>query len=203
MIAREEVERAEARPPHSLVDILESTAARLAGRAAAKQKCEGRWVDTTWSELAQRARNVADGLASLGVKKGERVAILGESSVEWIIADLGGMGAAAVTVPIYQSSLPHECRYILEHSGACYVFCDGQSQVDKIREVRSELPALKGIIRFAGTARDDFERTLDSLERAGVAFRAGNEDAHAARLAGLSLSEPASFIYTSGTTGKP
>jgi long-chain acyl-CoA synthetase len=202
MIAREELSRGVA-PPASLVQVFEAMAARQGGRAATKQKRDGRWVDTSWAELARRARDISDGLASIGVAKGDRVAILGESTTEWILADVGVMGAAAVSVPIYQSNKAHDCQYILADSGASYVFCDGEAQVAKVREVRQELPELRGIIRFTGEARDGFERTLDDLERAGAAWRASNPGAHAARLASLSLSEPACFLYTSGTTGNP
>jgi long-chain acyl-CoA synthetase len=202
MIAREELNRGVERP-RSLVDIFEAMAARQGTRTATKQKRDGRWVETSWAELALRARDVSDGLASLGVAKGDRVAILGETTTEWIIADLGVMGAAAIAVPIYQSNKAHDCQYILADSGARYVFCDGEAQAAKVREVRHALPELVGIIRFAGEARDGFERTLAELERAGAAWRASNDGAHGARLAALSLEEPASFLYTSGTTGNP
>ena len=202
MIAREELNR-RAEPPNSLVEVFEAMAARLGGRTATKQKRDGRWVDTSWADMARRARDISDGLASLGIGKGDRVAILGESTTEWILADLGVMGATAVTVPIYQSNKAHDCQYILADSGASYVFCDGEVQAAKVREVRQELPELRGIIRFAGEARDGFERTLADLELAGAAWRASNPGAHAARLASLSPSEPASFLYTSGTTGNP
>ncbi|GEJ59269.1 AMP-dependent synthetase/ligase [Anaeromyxobacter diazotrophicus] len=202
MIAREELQRG-AGKPRSLVDLFEATAVRLGSRAATKQKRAGRWEETSWAELAHRARDAADGLAALGVGRGDRVAILGETTTEWIVADLGVMGAAAIVVPIYQSNKAHDCQYILENSGARFVFCDSEAQVAKIREVREKLPRLEGIIRFEGAARDGFERTLAELEQAGAAWRAGHEGAHAARLAQLSLSEPACFIYTSGTTGNP
>ena len=202
MIAREELNRGVARP-RSLVEVFEAMAARQGNRAATKQKRDGHWAETSWTELARRARDVSDGLASLGVAKGDRVAILGETTTEWIIADLGVMGAAAISVPIYQSNKAHDCQYILADSGARYVFCDSEAQAAKIREVRNGLPELKGIIRFAGEASDGFERTLAELERAGGAWRASNEGAHGARLAMLSLGEPASFLYTSGTTGNP
>jgi long-chain acyl-CoA synthetase len=75
--------------------------------------------------------------------------------------------------------------------------------VAKIREVRHQLPRLEGVIRFSGTPADAFERTLGQVEAAGIAWRAAHPDAHAARLASLSLEDPASIIYTSGTTGNP
>jgi long-chain acyl-CoA synthetase len=210
MIAHEELERHVA-GPRSLVELFEATVARAGARIATKQKRGGRWVDTTWARLADRARALADGLASLGVKRGDRVAIIGETTTEWILADLGILGAAAVTVPIYHSNRPADCAYVIEDSGARFVFCD-DAQVAKIREVRDRLPALEGIIRLTGASespRDPggsagaFERTLADVERAGVALRAADEQAYARRVAALSPDDPACFIYTSGTTGNP
>jgi long-chain acyl-CoA synthetase len=202
MIAREELQRGAAQP-RSLVDLFEAMAAKSAGRTATKEKRNGRWLDTSWGELARRARDIADGLASIGVNRGDRVAILGDTTTEWILAELGILGAAAICVPVYQSNKAHDCAYILENSGARFVFCDTELQVAKIREVKDRLPALDGVFRFGGTPRDRFERTLSDLERAGAAWRTSNEGAHAARLASLSLGDPACFIYTSGTTGNP
>ncbi len=202
MIAREELNRGTSRP-RSLLDLFEATAARSGSRTATRQKREGRWVNTSWAELARRARDVSDGLASLGVQKGDRVAIIGESTTDWIVADVGTMGATAIVVPIYQSNKAADCQYIIENAGARFIFCDSEAQVAKIREVRAKLPQLEGVIRFTGPAADGFERTMGELEAAGVAWRAQNQGAHAARLESLSLSEPACFIYTSGTTGNP
>ncbi|MFL5302400.1 MAG: AMP-dependent synthetase/ligase [Anaeromyxobacteraceae bacterium] len=202
MIAREEVQRGGPQP-RSLVDVFEAAAARWSSRTATKQKRDGRWGDTSWTEIARRARDVADGLAALGLAKGDRVAIIGATTTEWIIADVGVMGAAGISVPIYQSNRAPDVAYILENSGARFVCCDSEAQVAKIREVKDRVPALEGVIRFAGAPRDAFERTLADVERAGAAWRAANEGAHAARLASISLDEPACFIYTSGTTGNP
>src|SRR5512140_2386062 len=202
MSAQPEQERgaAEAR---SLVDVFEATVARQGERLAGMQKRDGRWVETSWAELGRRARDVADGLASLGVARGDRLSVIGEVSLEWTLADLGIMGAAAVTVPIYQSNRPHECQYILEDAGVSWIFCDSDAQVAKIREVRERLPQLRGVIRFQGRPADAFERTLADVEAAGAAWRASHPGGHAARLASLSREDPASFIYTSGTTGNP
>ncbi len=202
MIAREQLDRG-ARRARSLVEVFETTVARRGAHLAGKQKRDGVWVDTTWAEMGRRARDISDGLASLGVVRGDRVSIIGETTLEWSLADLGIMGAGAVTVPIYQSNRPLECHYILDNAGVKYVFCDTDAQVAKIREVRDRLPGLQGIIRFGGQPADAFERTLADLEKAGAEWRASNPGAHAARLAALSLDDAASFIYTSGTTGNP
>jgi long-chain acyl-CoA synthetase len=142
-------------------------------------------------------------LAAWGLAPGDRVAIIGDTNLEWILADLGILGAGGITVTIYQSNLPHECQYILANSGARLVFCDTEVQAAKIREVRKSLPDLQGIVCAAGAQVGGFERTLAELEEAGAAWGAANPGAHAARVAAVTPDMPASFIYTSGTTGNP
>ncbi len=187
----------------NLVSLFEAQARARAGQTAVKHKRDGAWRDVSWAEMARRTRDVADGLAAMGLQRGDRVAIIGDTNLEWILADLGILGAGGITVTIYQSNKAHECQYILADSGARWCFCDTEAQVQKIREVRGHLPRLEGVVRAFGDAADGFERTLADLERAGAAWRQSNPDAHAERLAGIGLSDPASFIYTSGTTGNP
>jgi long-chain acyl-CoA synthetase len=202
MIAEAELKKT-APNARSLVALFEAQAKVRGAAPAVKHKREGRWQEVSWTEMARRARDVSDGLAALGVKRGDRVAIIGETQLEWILADLGILGAGAITVTIYQSNKAHECQYILEDSGARFIFCDTDAQVAKIREAKGKLPALEGIIRATGRAADGFERTLADLERAGAEWRKANPGAHEQRLAGIGPDDPASFIYTSGTTGNP
>ena len=95
MIAQDELARSAPRT-RSLVELFETMAASRKSSMATKQKRAGRWEETTWGELARRTRAVSDGLASLGVQKGDRIAIIGETHTEWIIADLG-IGFVAVS----------------------------------------------------------------------------------------------------------
>jgi long-chain acyl-CoA synthetase len=187
----------------NLVALFEETARRREGATAVKFKQDGKWVDVSWRDVARRARDVADGLAALGLRRGDRVAVIGETRLEWLLADLGILGAGGITVTIYQSNRAAECQYILADSGARFVFLDTAAQVAKIREVKEKLPALEGLVRVEGPAADGFERTLASLEAAGASWRAANPRAHEERLAGIGMHDPASFIYTSGTTGNP
>jgi long-chain acyl-CoA synthetase len=187
----------------NLVQLFEGTAKRRGEQAAVHHKRNGKWEAVSWSELARRARNVADGLAAWGIKPGDRVAVLGETNLEWILADLGILGAGAITVTIYQSNLPHECQYIIEDSGAKLLLCDTAAQAAKINEVKGKLPALQGVVCAAGARPGGFERTLAQLEAAGAEYGKANPAAHAARVAAIPVDAPASFIYTSGTTGNP
>ncbi len=202
MLERTEVLQGALQAP-SLVALFEATAKRRGAAVAVKMKRDGTWQEVSWSRMAEAAREVSDGLASLGVGRGDRVAIIGETQLEWMLADLGILGAGAVTVTIYQSNTPEECRYILDDSGACFVFCDTAAQVAKIRSVRDRLPGLQGVIRAQGAAEDAFERTFDDLRRLGRDWRREHPSAHEERVAALRPDDPASFIYTSGTTGPP
>jgi len=202
MIAQAELEKS-APAARNLVALFEAQAKARGAVTAVKHKRDGRWAEVSWTELARRARDVSDGLAAMGVRRGDRVAIIGETQLEWILADLGILGAGAITVTIYQSNRPHECQFILDDSGARFIVCDTDAQVAKIREVKGKLPALEGIIRASGKAADGFERTLADLERAGAEWRKAHPGAHAERLAAIAPDDPASFIYTSGTTGNP
>jgi long-chain acyl-CoA synthetase len=187
----------------NLVSLFEVMAQKRGTQGAVKFKRAGSWGEVSWTEMARRAREVADGLAAIGVRPGDRIAVIGETQLEWILADLGILGAGGITVTIYQSNKPADCRYILADSGARYIFCDTAAQVAKIREVRHQLPTLEGIIRADGPPADSFERSLADLEKLGAEFRKSNEGAHADRLAAIGLDDAASFIYTSGTTGNP
>src|SRR5512133_1917595 len=202
MIAETELEK-KAPVARNLVQLFEAMAKTRGARAAVKHKRGGQWSEVPWSELARRARDVADGLAAIGLQAGDRAAIIGETNLEWGLADLGILGAAGITVTVYQSNKPAECQFILADSGARYVFCDTEVQVAKIREVKASLPALERIVRATGEPKDELELTLAELERRGVEWRKANPGAHEARLAAIGTDSPASFIYTSGTTGNP
>jgi len=187
----------------NLVELFEWQAGRMGSRPAVRQKIGGQWKEFSWSELARRSRDVSDGLASLGVQRGDRISVIGETALDYMVADIGIMGSGAIAVPIYQSNPAHECHYILENSGASWVFVDSEAQAAKIREIRGRLPALKGLVRFSGTPQGSFERTLFDLEKAGAEWRKAHPGAHQERIGAIGLDDAACYLYTSGTTGNP
>jgi len=190
-------------PAKSLIDLFEATVAKRGEAPAIRHKRGGVWLDVSWAELGRRARDLSDGLAALGVRPGDRIAIIGETQLEWILADMGILGAGAITVTLYQSNTAAECAFILKDSGARWIFCDTAHQAAKIQEVRGQLPELQGVICAACGPSDGFQRTLSDVEVLGVEWRAQNVGAHAARVASIELDATASIIYTSGTTGNP
>jgi long-chain acyl-CoA synthetase len=190
-------------PAKSLIALFEATVAKRGEAPAIRHKRGNAWVDVSWAELGRRVRDVADGLAALGVLPGDPVAVIGETQLEWILADMGIMGAGAITVTIYQSNTADECAFILKDSGARFVFCDTAQQAAKLQEVRGGLPELRGIICAAGGSSDGFQRGLADVERLGATWGKENPGAHPGRVAALGLTDTASIIYTSGTTGNP
>jgi long-chain acyl-CoA synthetase len=187
----------------NLVQVFEEQVSRRGDATAVTFKRGGAWQQVSWKELGRRIRDAADGLASLGVKPGDRISIVADTCYEWIIADVAIMAAGGITVPIYQSNPAHEVQYILHDAGASWVFVDHDHQAAKIREEAAKLPDVKGVIRFFGDPEAAHEQTLSALEQAGVAWRAQNPGAHAARVAAVQSSDAASYLYTSGTTGNP
>jgi long-chain acyl-CoA synthetase len=156
------------------------------------------WGTISYPKLGTGVREIAKGLIALGVEPGDRVAILSNTRAEWTLADFGAMCAGAVVVPVYQTNSPAECLYVLEHSGASAIFCEDDGQVAKLDEIRSQLPALRHVIRFEGESEGAL--TLSELKGRGadVSDEQFDERAHSA-----TEDDVATIVYTSGTTGPP
>jgi long-chain acyl-CoA synthetase len=152
----------------------------------------------SYADLGSIVREIARGLIALGIERGDRVAILSSTRAEWTLADCGTLCAGAVVVPIYHTNSPEECAYVLHHSGARLVFCENDSQLEKIRAVRDRAPALEHAVVFDGDPADAI-RLAELRERAGEIPKDAVED----RVAVVSSEDLATLVYTSGTTGPP
>src|SRR5947207_3476191 len=130
----------------SVADLFRLRAAEDAQRVAALRKVAGAWKPLTWAELAGLAEEAAWGLIALGVKPGDKVGVIGATRVEWTVADMGIAHAAAVSVPIYHSSIPEDIRYVLQNCGAAVVVVEDDTQMRKLREMRARLPGLRNVV---------------------------------------------------------
>jgi long-chain acyl-CoA synthetase len=174
-------------------------------------RCVGGKVEAFSSKaLFERIRDVSLGLGLLGIRSGDRVAIISESRPEWLIADLAILALGGVTVPIYPTLAAGTVRYILEDSGARAVIVSTRLQFEKIQEVRHLLPALESIIVIdpadAAAAASPSVLALHTVAERGhsrmaVEWGAGREFQEAARA--VPADQLATIIYTSGTTGEP
>ena len=171
-------------------------------RAAARAKIDDTWRPISHQEFAQRVEAITLGLREVGVRPGDRVALLSETRTEWALTDYACLCAQAADVPIYPTLTAHQTEYILRDSGARAVLCSTAEQVAKVFEVKAELPALQQVIVFDPAGKRDGVMTLAELESRGTAAQAKyprwREEALAVEPDAL-----ATLIYTSGTTGEP
>ena len=140
--------------------------------AAFRYKAGGVWTPVPHREAAERVQAIALGLRELGIKEGDRVAILAETRLEWALVDYACLCARAADVPIYPTLPANQVEYMLRDSGAVAVFCSTAAQLAKILQLRGGLPALKHVIVFEPDARRDSAITLADVEAKGRAATA-------------------------------
>jgi long-chain acyl-CoA synthetase len=167
---------------------------------ALRHKVGDEWVDVSHADVGTAVSEVARGLIGLGIGRGDRVAILGNTRPEWTYANLGILAAGAASVSIYQTNSPEECHYVLDHSESRAVFVEDGEQLAKIREIESELPALEYVIVMAPDGDIGDATELDQLRERG---RERDEGELEERTASVTPEDACVFIYTSGTTGPP
>jgi long-chain acyl-CoA synthetase len=155
---------------------------------------DGAWVPVSWQEAATRVDDLANGFLADGVRKGDAVAILAATSLEWTLVDFALALIGAVGAPIYPNSSPRDCAYIVEHSDSVLVVAEDDAQRAKLDGFREGMPQLRDVVTFAD---------LPELERCGREFAAANPDALAAAEADVGPEDLFTYIYTSGTTGPP
>jgi long-chain acyl-CoA synthetase len=193
-----------ASPRRSAVDVFNARALASAGKVALRHKEGGAWKPTTWTEWARAAREIAGGLADLAVAPGDRVAILAATRREWSLCDVGILTAGAVVVPIYASSLPDQCEYILSDSSAVVAIVEDEKQLEKLVAVRAALPGLRKVVVMSGGKSSDWVVTLDELRASGARWLEKNPKRLDDDVAGaIDPTAAATIIYTSGTTGPP
>lgn len=182
--------------------------ARVAPRGVALREKEfGIWRRVSWSGYLRHARRACLGLVALGMRPGDKVAILSENRREWVWAELAAMCGSAVGVGVYPTSPASEVRYVIAHSEARFVICEDQEQVDKILEVSAELPRLERIIvaddRGLRRYTDPRLLTFEALEALGTEREAAEPALFDSLVDATDPEGVAFLIYTSGTTGFP
>ncbi|MEG1376399.1 MAG: long-chain fatty acid--CoA ligase [Myroides sp.] len=162
-------------------------------------KYNGVWKSTSIQEYIEQANYVSKALLAMGVKKGDKIALITSTNrTEWNIMDIGILQTGAVTVPIYPTISEHDYEYIIKHSESVYVFVSDKVILDKLDKVKFNIPKLRGIYSFdeiPGCAnwKDIITAGKDALNDADVEAAKAN----------VTPDDLASIIYTSGTTGTP
>ena len=162
---------------------------------ALAERRDGRTRALGSQHVHRQAAAVAHALRARGVARGDRVAIVAENSVEWLIADFGILYAGAVVVPVFATIAPDQLRYILEDSETKLVFVDTPERAAAVRAAAGE--EAPPVVTFEGGGAGAFAALLAEGERVASA------DALSAYAAGIAPDELAVLIYTSGTTGVP
>jgi long-chain acyl-CoA synthetase len=166
-------------------------------------KRAGQWQALSAHELAERVRLATLGLYALGVRGGDRVAILSENRVEWLIADLGVLNCGAADVPIYATQAPKQVNYILEDASVEVLFISNQAQYNRVREVLANTARLRAIISFEPIQASGRVMTFDEFLNWGRAAAETEPELYETLSQSVTPDTLATLIYTSGTTGEP
>jgi long-chain acyl-CoA synthetase len=172
---------------------------------ALNQKVSGEWQHVTAQTFVERVRNVALGLAALGIRPGDRIALLSENRPEWSIADLAILSLGAINVPIYTTQAVDQIGFILADSGARAIFISNRKLYRHARLALADRKHVESLIFFDPEAAEDLDRaiTLESVEARGSTNAAERPDAFDAYMNAVHPEDLATIIYTSGTTGEP
>jgi long-chain acyl-CoA synthetase len=165
-------------------------------------KRDGAWRDISSDEYRRAVEEIAMGLDGLGIKAGERVAILSENRPEWAFADLATLALGAIDVPIYPTLSPAQILHLLNDSGARAIFVSGAALVEAVAAVRGQALGLAHVIAMEPTSFANV-LALDELRGRGRAALSADPGAVRRRAAEVKPGDVATIIYTSGTTGDP
>ncbi|MEP6704741.1 MAG: long-chain fatty acid--CoA ligase, partial [Acidobacteriota bacterium] len=164
------------------------------------------WHKLSGTEAVERIKRIALGLSKLGIKAGDRVAIISENRPEWSLVDLAILSLRAVNVPIYTTQAVEQIRFILENSGAKMLCVSGRKLFKHAEEAIKSVERLERLIFFDSDAVPETGRSaisLDSLEEQGEALAESEASLFEGELGKIAGDDLATIIYTSGTTGEP
>ena len=210
--------------PRTVVAMWKERVRETPDRVAFRFRRGSAWAAMTWAEADVVAREIAAGLVSQGVVPGDRVALVSQTRLEWVLADVAILLAGGVSVPIYPQSTPEQCEFIIRDAGAKLVIVEDAGQLAKLAPMRHRLFTVTRLIHIAGDVTlekpdaqgrtqvtlaevsqgaGDFLLSLGELKESGktwLAAHAGALDSHSAAAGPDSMF---TIIYTSGTTGTP
>lgn len=178
-----------------------------AQKVAMREKEHALWRPITWTDYLRRVRDLALGFEALGLRRGDKVALIGHNRPEGLWAEMGALSVGAVVVWIYQDALPDEIQYILDHSDSRFAVCEGQEEVDKILSIRAHVPCLERILwddpKGLRAYADPALMGLEEVTRLGARAAADDPERFERLIAQGSGDDLALLFYTSGTTAQP
>jgi long-chain acyl-CoA synthetase len=193
--------------PDTFPKLLQSHVELRPERDAIREKDLGIWQSWTWAEAAIEIRALACGLASLGLKRGDKLAIIGDNRPRLYWGMTAAQALGAVPVPLYQDSVAEEMAYILDNADVNMALVEDQEQVDKMLEIRERCPQLEHIIfdetRGLRHYQQDFLHDFEKVQQTGVEFDHDQPGFYDQEVAAGSGADFSIMLYTSGTTGNP
>jgi long-chain acyl-CoA synthetase len=176
-------------------------------RPSMREKEFGIWQTYSWQQAAAAIQAIACGLAALGMRRGDKLAIIGDNRPQFYWSMLAAQSLGGVPVPVYQDAVADEMQFVLAHAETRFVVAENQEQVDKLIAIKDRLPDLEYIIykdpRGLRHYRTEHLLSLDDVCEQGRAFDAAHPGFFAAEVAKGRGSDVSVIAYTSGTTGRP
>ena len=189
--------------PRCLLDQVQ----RNGEKPAIREKYLGIWQTWTWREVSEEVRALACGLNAMGLKRGDKLALIGDNrpKLYWSMSAAQCLGA--IPVPMYQDSVADELQFVVEHAEVRFAVAENQEQVDKLLEIKDRCPKLEYIIycdtRGMRSYEQDFLVDFETVQQRGKEFDAANGDFFTTEIESGRSSDIACILYTSGTTGNP
>ena len=177
------------------------------GKVAMREKEFGIWQEFTWQEYRDHVKYFSLGMVSVGLSRGDKVAIIGDNRPEWVWAEIAAQAAGAVPLGLYQDSTLKEVAYVIDHSDATFVVAEDQEQVDKILEMKEQLPKVRYVIysdpRGMRGYRQPFLLDFQEVENFGRDLEQSDPGLYERNVEATRYEDLALICYTSGTTGFP
>lgn len=170
---------------------------------AIKFKVRDEWKEKKWKDYYHDIETVAAGLLALGIKPGDRIAIMANTRYEWSVSDLAIFGIKAVTVAVYQNNTPEDVEYILNNSGARVLISETRGPLKIFEAVRKQCPLIEKLIVFDETCPNPEAITWNQLQKIGAEHLKAHPHQFRELCSSLTPDDFATLLYTSGTTGRP
>lgn len=187
----------------SVFDLFLETSSQLGNQVAARHKQQGCWQNITWNELEKQVKQVACALLAVGAEPRDRVAILSNTRLEWVVSDLAILASGCTTVPIYPSNLSKDVAYIINDATVRIIFVEDKNQLAKVEEHLKDMPFIRAIICLEDVPTPSDNRIISFSQFLQWGKKKELQKEVKARYKQLLPSDLASIVYTSGTTGFP